>query len=63
MSERRSASFCLVHQMDFPACPCPDRRTATRSEQVLVCELCNRHVGSHDDVACPEPDYQIRSAA
>lgn len=63
MNDRRSASYCLVHKCDFKDCPCEDRRSTERDEQILVCDLCNLHVGSHDDVACPAPDYQIRSAA
>lgn len=61
MTDRRSASFCVEHDMDFQACPCPDRRRTDRAPlQVLVCSKCNRHCSR---CACAEPEFDIRGAA
>ena len=57
------ASWCTIHEQDFQACPCPERRrTDRRGQQVLVCRVCRLHVSRHDDAACPQPDYDIREA-
>jgi hypothetical protein len=56
-------SWCSIHEIDFMSCPCPDRRRTDRlGDLVLVCRICKVHCSRHDDVACPNPDYDIREA-
>ena len=59
-----TGSWCLIHECDFLACPCPERRSVDRAPQlVVVCALCNRHVSRHDDAKCTEPEYEQRACA
>ena len=55
-----SRPYCPIHECDFLACPCPDRRNTTRVQQVIVCRVCNRHVSRCE---CAQPELEPRSAA
>jgi len=61
MTDERQGTFCPIHDQEFMACPCPDRRTTTTHvEQIVVCVKCNRHCSR---CVCEEPEMEIRVSA